>query len=86
MSLNGPVGSNHGNLQNTPLLSLGYRALRELPRCTVLGLGVGLNTGGGGNDNGGDNGEGGPGGTASGSDGVGGEAGARKGEKPGDRW
>ena len=43
----------------------------------------GLNTGGGGTDNVGDNGEGGPGGTASGSDGVGGEAGARgwKGEK-----
>ena len=33
----GPVGSNHGNLQNTPLLALGYRALRELPRCTVRG-------------------------------------------------
>ena len=37
----------------------------------------GLNTGGGGTDNGGDNGEGGPGRTASRSDGVGGEAGAR---------
>ena len=35
--LYGPVGSNHGNLQNTPLLALGYRALRELPRCTVRG-------------------------------------------------
>ena len=23
---NGPVGSNHGKLQNTPLLALGYRA------------------------------------------------------------
>ena len=33
----GPVGSNHGNLQNTPLLALGYRALRELPRCMVRG-------------------------------------------------
>ena len=32
---NGPVGSNHGNLQNTPLLALGYRALRELPRCIL---------------------------------------------------
>ena len=44
--------------------------------------------GGGGTDNGEDKGEGGPGGTASGSDSVGGEAGARgwKREKPGDRW
>ena len=33
----GPVGSNHGNLQNPPLLALGHRALRELPRCTVRG-------------------------------------------------
>ena len=33
----GPVGSNHGNLQNPPLLALGYRALQELPRCTVRG-------------------------------------------------
>ena len=30
--LNGPVGCNHGNLQNTPLLALGYRALGGLPR------------------------------------------------------
>ena len=36
-STDGPVGSNHGNLQNTPLLALSYRALRELPRCTVRG-------------------------------------------------
>ena len=35
--VNGPVGSNHGNLQNTPLVALGYRALRGLPRCTVRG-------------------------------------------------
>ena len=33
--LYGPVGSNHGNLQNPPLLVLGYRALQELTRCTV---------------------------------------------------
>ena len=26
----GPVGSNHGSLQNPPLLALGHRALREL--------------------------------------------------------
>ena len=26
------MGSNHGNLQNPPLLALGYRELRELPR------------------------------------------------------
>ena len=37
ISDDGPVGSNHGNLQNTPLLALSYRALRELPRCTVRG-------------------------------------------------
>ena len=37
ISVDGPVGSNHGNLQNPPLLALGYRALRELPRCTVQG-------------------------------------------------
>ena len=36
-STHGLVGSNHSNLQNTPLLALGYRALRELPRCTVWG-------------------------------------------------
>ena len=43
------MGSNHGNLQNTPLLALGYRALRELPRCTVRGEGErGSNTGGAG--------------------------------------
>ena len=35
--INGLVGSNHGNLQNTLLLALCYRALRELPRCTVQG-------------------------------------------------
>ena len=34
---NGPVGSNHGSLQNPPLLALGHRALRELPRCAVQG-------------------------------------------------
>ena len=74
---NGPVGSNHSNLQNTPLLALGYWALRELPGCTVRGLGErGLNTGGGGTDNVGDNGEGGPERTASGSDGIGSGAGA----------
>ena len=73
---NGPVGSNHGNLQNTPLLALGYRALRKLPWCTVRGYGErGLNTGGDGTDNGGDNGEEGPERTASGNDGVGSEAG-----------
>ena len=72
------MGSNHVNLQNIPLLALGYRALRELPWCTVRGLGErGINTGGGGTNNGGDNGEGRPEGTAGGSDGVGGEAGAR---------
>ena len=38
---NGPVGSNHGNLQNTPLLALDYRALRGLPRCTARGEGEG---------------------------------------------
>ena len=48
----------------------------------------GLNTGGGGTDKGGGNGEGGPEGTASRSDGVRGEAGARgwKVGKLGDRW
>ena len=35
----GPVVSNHGNLQNTLLLALGYRALRGLPRCTARGGG-----------------------------------------------
>ena len=35
--------------QNTLLLSLGHRALRDLPRCTVRGKGErgGFNTGGG---------------------------------------
>ena len=71
------MGSNHGNLQNTPLLSLGYRELRD---CRGVRYGErerGLNMGRGGTDNGGDNGEGGPGGTASGSNGAWGEAGAR---------
>ena len=37
--INGPVGSNHGSLQKPPLLALGHRALRDLPRCTVRGSG-----------------------------------------------
>ena len=37
--VHGPVGSNHGILQNPPLLALGHRALRDLPRCTVRGSG-----------------------------------------------
>ena len=41
---------------------------------------MGLNTGGGGTNNGGDNGEGGPGGMASGNDGVG-ERQAREGRR-----
>ena len=35
----GPLGSNHGSLQKPPLLALGHRALRDLPRCTVRGSG-----------------------------------------------
>ena len=33
----GPMGSNHGSLQNPPLLALGHRALRDLLWCTVRG-------------------------------------------------
>ena len=40
LNIYGPVGSNHGSLQNTLLLALGHRALRDLPRCTVQGLGA----------------------------------------------
>ena len=36
----GPVVSNHGNLQNTLLLALCYRALRGLPWCAAWGEGV----------------------------------------------
>ena len=72
--------SNHGNLQNTLLLALGYRALRGLPRCTAQG---GINTGDG-IGNGEDNGEGRPAGMASGSGGKRGEAGARGGT--GNTW
>ena len=36
----GPLGSNHGNIQNTLLLALGYRALRGLPRCMAQGEGA----------------------------------------------
>ena len=76
------MGSNHGNLQNTPLLALGYRALRELPRCTVRGYGErGLNTGRGGTENGRDNGEGGPERAASGNDGVGARKAREEGRK-----
>ena len=35
--IDGPVGSNQGSLQNPPLIALGHRAIRELPRCTVRG-------------------------------------------------
>ena len=80
------MGSNHGSLQNPPLLGLGHRALREFS--AVYGTGIGregaLTQGGGGTDNGGANGEGGSEWPASGNGDVGSGAGERGREKNSD--